>query len=137
MTEIEQAAFEALEIGQPIYFMFDKLPYEIKARSKRYLICARPLHRRVDRALIQERVEMGSFRTFTEAYDYYTRNCVPIHTIVDSIRYCRTSYNMIFNSYNFNSEASSAQCIIDLMDGKIELSHRNKIDLLIDWTKTK
>ena len=121
--------------GQLVYFKNDTLPFDVKAVSKRYAVCSRKLNRSNDADLIKNRVDMGAYASFTDAYNALKKE--PVYTIVDFRENKRSPNDRVFNSYDYFNETDCAQTIIDLMDGIINLSKRNEADLDIDWSKTK
>jgi len=123
-----------LTTGQSVYFFSDALPFEVKAISKRYAVCVRPLNRKNDAAMIKNRVEMAAYSSFLDAYKALKSS--PVYTIVDFERQICSTNNLVFNSYDYFDEGDCLKTIIALLDGEIELSHRNKADLDIDWNRT-
>jgi len=122
--------------GQWVHFLNEKLPYTVMAVSKRYAVCSRKLNKTEDKDLIQYRVEMRSYRTFTEAYNDLKTD--PVYTIIDFELNERGPDNLVFGLYDYFSKEDCLKVIIDLMDvEELSLSSRNKITLNIDWNKTK
>lgn len=100
---------DQIEVGDKVYFLSQKSPMTVKARSGRYAICTEPFYR-------QKTV-------------YYS--------ILDFETQWKAPNDLVFNIYNYEDEESINESLRDLMQGKYELSQKRGIVLDIDWDKTK
>lgn len=88
--------------GTKIWFNEEKRPYKVMVSSERYLICTKPFN-------LKKTV-------------YYT--------IVDLNDSKRGTDNRLF-SKGYETREDCLDNMVDLLDGQIEISHRNRIDLKI------
>lgn len=91
-------------IGDKIKFQNDKIPYTIKAKADRYLICTRP----------------------------YNFKSTVFYTIIDLKLLIRGANNLVFNIYDYKEQKDTEQCLKDLASGKVEVSSRNCIKLDVE-----
>lgn len=124
-----------LKVGQQVYFRNEKLPYQVKALSDRYAVVSRRLHRREDADLLHHDVEMGGYFSFTEAYNHQKDNAV--YSILDFQENLKAPDNLVLGSFDYHKEEDCQEAIRSLEKGEIELSYRNRVDLQIDWDRTK
>lgn len=120
--------------GQKVYFLDEKLPYEVKATSDRYAVVSRKLNRREDAGLLKYKVEMSAYFSFTEAFNDLKDS--PVYSIIDFKEEIKAPDNLIFTSVDYFDPEDCQKAIKMLESGEMELSHRNRVDLKIDWEKT-
>lgn len=121
--------------GQLVYFLNEKLPYKVMAVSDKYAVVSRKLHRRHDADLLKHEVKMGAYCSFTEAYNANKAN--PVYSLLDLQQSLKAPHNLIFGDFDYSSEKDCKKAIKWLESGKMELSHRNRCELNIDWGNTK
>ena len=125
---------QKLKVGQKVFFTNEKLPYEVKAVSDRYAVVSRKLHRREDAELLHHKVSMLAYFSFTEAYDDNKGN--PVYSLLDFKENLKAPDNLIFGNYDYFNSDDCEKAIKDLENGTIELSHRGRVELSIDWKRT-
>jgi hypothetical protein len=125
---------EKLIKGQNIYLTNQKLPYKIMALSERFAVCSRKLNRREDASLLHHEVKMGAFCSFTEAFNY--NKSEPVYTIIDFQENINAPDNLVLGGYDYFKEKDCKKVIKDLEKGELELSHRHRVKLSVDWDKT-
>jgi hypothetical protein len=80
--------------------------------------------------------ERGTYRVrcISERYAICTRPHNPLRTVIYSIidieRGIRGPHNLVLNVYDFRKDDGCEECLKDLIDGKIEVSSRNHVDLV-------
>lgn len=121
-------------VGNKVYFHDEKLPYNVMAVSKRYAVVSRPLNRREDAVLLHNQVKTGAYCNFTEAFEHNKQS--PIYSIVDFKKNIKSTDNLVFGLYNYSKEEECKKVIKDLEIGKIELSFRNRCELIVDIEKS-
>lgn len=119
-----------LKQGDKVYFTNDTLPYEVKVVSERYVVCVRALDKKGDRGLMEHDVRMGGYFSIEEAYNHQKDN--PVYTLLDFTELIRSPNNLVFSDYDYWKQEDCEKCIADLIAGEVELSQRNKCDLMID-----
>jgi hypothetical protein len=125
---------QKLKQGQKVFFTNETLPYEVKAVSERYAIVSRKLHRREDAGLLHHQVEMSAYSTFTEAFNANKEN--PVYSICDFKENVKAPHNLIFGNFDYFDSEDCKKAIETLEIGEMELSHRNRAELNIDWKRT-
>jgi hypothetical protein len=125
---------QKLKQEQLVFFINENLPYEVKAISDRYAIVSRKLHRREDADLLHHKVKMSAYLTFTDAFNANKEN--PVYSICDFKENIKAPDNLVFEIINYFNTEDCEKCIKMLELGEIELSHRNKVELNIDWNRT-
>ena len=116
--------------GNKIKFSFDPLPYKIMAADERYIIASRKFNKKRDWSFVKMHVEMGSFMTLKEAYEY--SKPLPIYTIADLQEKVCGPDNLVFGIHDYFSTFDCRQAIIDLHEGKMEISKRHMVELNIE-----
>lgn len=122
-----------LSVGHKIFFTGEKLPMAIMARNERYIVCSRKLSRRQDADLLWHEVNMSAYCTFTQAYE----GCkdFPVYSILDLQKNERAPDN--YGAYcDYFNHAECRNAVKMLESGRLELSHRNKSPLSIDYDRT-
>lgn len=125
---------QKLKQGQKVFFKDETLPYEVKAVSDRYAVVSRKLHRREDAELLHHQVKMSAYSTFTEAFNANKEN--PVYSICDFKENVKAPDNLVLGGYDYADEKDCQKAIRCLEDGNMELSHRNRVELNIDWKRT-
>lgn len=92
-----------VEVGDKVYIPNEKKPYKVRARDDRYIICTKPFNLR-------------------HTFWYF---------IVDLVDKWRAPDNMIFCS-GYETDEDCQERLIELQNGKIELSSRRGIPLDIN-----
>jgi hypothetical protein len=93
-----------LKIGDKIKFLLEERKYTIKAKDDRYLICTKPFNLK--------------------------KTC--LYTIIDLERLVRGANNLVFNNYDYMVQEDIEECLKDLQNGSIEVSHRNCVILDVE-----
>lgn len=117
-------------VGELVYFTDEKLPYKVMAKSDKYAIVSRSLHRREDAKIIHNMVEMQQYATFTEAYKCNKENC--IYSIVDFEKNIRSSDDLVFGVFDYSDVDDCKNVIAELHRGNIGLSLRNMVELSVN-----
>ena len=125
---------QKLKQGQKVFFTNEKLPYEVKAVSDKYAVVTRKLHRREDADLLHHQVNMSAYCSFTEAYDANKDN--PVYSLLDFKQNLKAPDNLVLGNFDYFKKEDCENAIKYLEEGKMELSHRNRIELSIDWERT-
>lgn len=125
---------KVLVVGGNISFINENLPYKIMAVSPRYAIVTRPFDRKEDDDLLAFEVERGASVSKKVAFEKIKNNVV--YSILDFNENVKGPNNLIFSHYDYKSTEDCIKCIADLEEGKIEISHRNRVELVVDWDKT-
>lgn len=112
-----------------IKFQEDSLPFDIISENERYKICTRRLNKIKDSELIRDKVETGAFCSFQEAYNYLKYSSV--YTIVDLKEQIRGSDNYVIWDIDYSKKEDCKKLLQRLNTGEVEISHRNRIKLLI------
>lgn len=120
--------------GQKVFFTNEKLPMTVKAVSERYAVVTRKLHRREDAELLHHEVKMAAYLTFTEAFNANKEN--PVYSLLDFQEKIKAPDNLVFGNFDYFNEKDCQKAIKDLEKGKMELSHRGRVELSIDWGRT-
>lgn len=123
-----------LKLKQKIYFLECNLPYKVKAISDNFAICTRKINRKEDADLLKHEVVNGGFLHIDQAWKHF-KGC-PIYTILDFKKEKRGTHNLIFNLYDFSIQEDIDKCLEDLESGKIELSRRGAIHIIINAAET-
>lgn len=126
--------FSIFNVGKKVYFKDEKLPYNVMASSERYAIASRKIHRREDADLIHYKVEMGAYISFKEAFEANKDN--PVYSIVDFNKNIRGAENFVFGIYDYFKESDCDKAIKDLESGLMEISHRHRCELFVDFEKS-
>jgi hypothetical protein len=121
-------------VGKKVYFTNEKLPYNIKAVSKRYAVVSRKLNRIEDAKLLHFQVEMGAYFTFTEAFN--DNKDAPVYSLIDFKENMRSPDNLVFGVFDYFNEHDCQKAIKYLETGKMELSKRNKSELSVDMERS-
>jgi len=96
-----------INVETKIRFGADKQFYKVKACNNRFAICTRP----------------------------YNPKHTVYYTIIDLAMLIRGTNNLIFNSYDYTDQKDIDLCLKELMKGKVEISHRNNVQLDISEIK--
>ena len=121
------------KISQKIYFKDEKLPFKVMAFSKNYVVVSRKLHRRQDAELLHHEVKNGAYSSFTDVYNNFKDAAV--YSILDLKNKVRASDNLIFGIYDYGLESDCKKAIKALEQDEIQLSHKTKVDLNIDFER--
>lgn len=92
-----------IRVGDKLKFKEEGHRYVVRAMNERYIICTKP----------------------------FNLNNTYFYTIVDFQEKIRGAHNVIFDSYK-DTDQSFKLMLRHLIDGTIEISHRNRIDLNIE-----
>jgi len=95
---------EVLSIGKKIKFSREKKPYYIRAMNDRFIICTKPFN-------LQKTV---------------------LYTIIDLQKNIRGTENLIF-CMGFETDEDCNEALERLTNGETEVSHRNRIELDIEY----
>lgn len=120
--------------GKKVFFTNEKLPFNVMAVSERYAVVSRKLNRREDAELLHYQVKMNAYLTFTEAFNANKDN--PVYSLLDFKENVKAPHNLIFGDFDYFKTKDCEKAIKWLEKGKMELSHRNRCELSIDWDKT-
>jgi hypothetical protein len=112
-------------LGRKIFFENEKLPYTIKGYNRRFVIATRKMHRRHDSDVIHKHAKDRFPMSFTKAFEDIKD--VPIYTIIDLEIGMRSSRNLVFNVYDFNSTQGIDELLRNLNDGATKLSEKNAV----------
>lgn len=123
-----------LKTGQQVFFTREKLPMTVMATSERYAVVSRKLHRREDADLLHHQVKMSAYFSFTEAFNDLKDH--PVYSILDFEENIKGSDNMILGGFDYSEEKDCANAIKALQKGRMEISHRCRTELNINWEKT-
>lgn len=93
--------------GDKIYFKGEKLPYVVKACDERWVICTKP----------------------------FNLKHTVFYTILDLVENIRGTNNWIFNPYDYKVQEDIEQCLLDLQNGEVEITRRNRVHLSISEHK--
>lgn len=128
--------YSDLKDGQKIYFVGEKIPMELIARSENYGCVVRSLDIDEDFKLLSHQVEVGAYSDCKSALEGLKDS--PVYSLLDFRNEKRAPSNMIFagDLYDFWSKRGCRKACLDLERGKHELSRRNGCDLRIDWKRT-
>ena len=124
-----------LKINQEIFFIGENLPYKVMSTSNRYCVVSRKLNKKEDRGLLDFRVEMNAYSSFSEAYNHLKDS--PVYSLLDFQENYRAPSNLIFDHFNYFDHNDCNEVIKWLESGDMKLSYRNKISLNIDWDRIK
>lgn len=105
-----------------IKFKDEKLPYKVRARSDRYMVCTREIDLDEDADLL------GKYPK-----DKLKEMC--IYTIVDKQADKRSTTNRIFEFTDFTKDKECGKLMLELIRGEVELSRRNAVDLFVEYIK--
>ena len=110
-NQLYKEILKFLEVGDKIYIKGEKRGFEIKARNERYLICTKPFNPK---------------KTVT-------------YTILDSEELINSTNNFVFNIYDYSIQKDVEESLVDLIEGKYELSQRRQVNTvnLIDRFKKR
>lgn len=92
------------KVGDLIKFFEEKQRYTVQAAGKRYLVCTKP----------------------------FNPKKTVLYTIVDLEDKWRSTNDLVFNSYDYETPEGCALCLRDLERNKVGLSRRNRVPLLIE-----
>ena len=126
--------FKNLKDGQKIYFVGEKIPMELIARTENYGCVVRSLDIDEDFELLSHKVEMNAYLDCESALNDL-KDC-PVYSLLDFREEKRAPSNLVFPDYDFWSKEDCKKAVEDLEKGKHELSRRNGCDLVIDWERT-
>lgn len=126
--------YQNLKESQKIYFVGEKLPMELIARTENYGVVVRSLDFKEDSDLLKFEIERGCAMNFQEAFD--TNKDSPVYSLLDFQEEKRAPSNLVFCNYDFWSKKDCVQAVQDLENGVHELSRRHGTDLNIDWDRT-
>lgn len=95
-----------------IKFQEEKKKYRIVCEDDRYMICTKP----------------------------FNPQKTVLYTLVDKVEKIRSTNNLVFNDYDYALKEDCERCLSDLNKGiddfdGVQLSHRNRIALNIEWIK--
>ena len=100
---------EMVNLGDKVWFEGEKRPYTVVACNERFIICTKPFN---------------------------LRHTV-LYTILDLKEGIRGTHDLILNPYDFMVQEDIDECLADLVSGKIEISHRNRVQVLVCEIKGK
>lgn len=123
-----------LKKNQTVYFIGESIPMKVLAVSERYAVCVRKLDKSEDRDLLEFEVKQGARLSIKDAYDNLKEN--PVYTILDFQEQIRGSDNYVFGMYDYFDGKDCQAAINDIESGGMEISHRNSVQLNIDWERT-
>lgn len=128
--------YSNLKEGQKIYFIGEKIPMELIARTENHGCVVRSLDIEEDFDLLAHKVETGAYLDCETALEAMKDS--PVYSLLDFVNEKRAPSNMIFagDLYDFWSKRGCRKAVIDLDRGKHELSRRNGTDLHIDFSRT-
>ena len=109
MTNEELEKYDSIELNDKVYFLSQKTPMTVKARSKRYIILTEPFYRQ---------------RTF-------------YHSIIDLDQGIKAPNDRIISPYDYSNQVDIDMCLYDLIHGKVEVSQKRSMEIDIDWEKTQ
>lgn len=121
-------------VGKKVYFTNEKLPYKVMAVSERYAVVSRPLNRREDANLLHYQVEMGAYRTFTEAFEHNKQS--PVYSLIDFEENIKAPDDLVFGIYDYSKVTDCKKVIKELEKGELKLSHRNRFELSVDMGRS-
>ena len=121
-------------VGKKVYFSDEKLPYNVMAVSKRYALVSRKLNRREDAELIHHMVKMSAYLSFTQAYN--DNKDTPVYSVIDFTENKRSSNNLVFGIFDYFDEVDCKKAIGYLETGGMELSSRDKAELVVDFKRS-
>lgn len=101
MTDVDEPL--VLRVGAKIQFADENGTYTVRAMSERYAICTKPFNPQ---------------RTV-------------IYSIIDIQEMMRGPNNLVLNIYDYKTDKGCEESLADLVDGKVELSRRNSIPLVL------
>ena len=104
--QVHKSKLEHLPVGARIWFLDEKRPYHVRARSWRYLICTKP----------------------------FNLKHTVLYTVVDIVNGIRGTEDLIFSA-GAETLADCKAMLERLMDGETEISRRNKVMLEITFIK--
>ena len=123
-----------LKLNQEVFFIGENLPMKVKAISDRYAICSRNLDRKEDDDLLAFEVKRGAVSSKKEAFDKLKDN--PVYSILDFDEEVRGADNYIFSKFDYADSEECSEAIEELNNEEMEISHRNRVKLNINWEKT-
>jgi len=126
---------QKLKKGQEVYFIGEKLPMKVKELSEKFAICTRKLNKRQDAGLLHRQVETGAYISFTEAYNDQKEEM--IYTIIDFKNNIRGAHNLVIGGCDFKDQKEMKDFLIDLENGEVEISYRNRCEYNLDFEKFK
>lgn len=123
-----------LKQGQTIFFKNEIPGMHIKAINECYAVCLRELHIEYDKDILEHEVRREAFSTIEDAYAAARK--WPIYTCLGFDEKIKGAHNLVFNLYDFDTPEGCEKLVTDLSTGDTEISHRNRVELEIDWTRT-
>jgi hypothetical protein len=124
-----------LNQGQEVYFIGEKAPMILNEINENYAICTRSIHRRHDADILKDKVEMGGYCTFTEAYNDLKDSL--IYSILDFKNNIKGPHNSWGYGIEKKTLKKDAKEILKALESnEIEISRRNSCQLNIDWEMT-
>jgi len=123
-----------LKQNQKVFFKNENLPYNVMAVSEQYAVVSRKLDKIVDDNLLLFEVKRGSYPTEEIAFNANKEN--PVYSILDFKNNIKAPHNKVFNDFDMFKVEDCQNLINSLEKGETELSHRNRVDLFIDWDTT-
>lgn len=93
----------SLKVGDRIRFAGEQKLYNVMAVNKRFAICTKPMN----------------------LYD------TVLYTILDNKVGMRGTNNLVFNKYDYSTQADIDRCLKDLQFGSIAVSGRNRVPIEI------
>jgi hypothetical protein len=130
----KRSAEQIFSVGNKVYFTNEKLPYKVMAVSERYAVVSRPLNRREDAELLHHQVEMGAYLTLSEAFEHNKQT--PVYSLIDFKENVRAPDNLVFGFYDYSKESDCEKVIKALENCELELSHRTRCELSIDFDRS-
>lgn len=129
-------SYEKLKDGQKVFFIGEKIPMELIARTENYGCVVRSLDIDEDFELLSYQVENGAYLDCENALEALKDS--PVYSLLDFREEKKAPSNMLFagDLYDFWSKRGCKKACIDLERGNHELSRRNGCDLQIDWERT-
>lgn len=124
-----------LKQGGEIFFVGEKLPYNIMAISERFAVVSRKACKKEDNNLLKHEVKMGSFLNIDEAFEYYKNH--PIYSLVNFEKKIKGSSIYFMKDVDYFSKKDCEQVLNELEIGEEEISRRNSVVFEIDFDKMK
>lgn len=123
-----------IQTGMLIFFLNEKLSYEVVGVNSRYVVAIRKLNRRQDADILHRMVETGAYMFFSLAWDGCKDD--PVYTILDTKNNFRSSHNLVMNPYDFKNNDDINELLDDLNSGETKLSNRHIAHYNIDFNRT-
>ena len=113
------ATADALQVGSKVRFWNDPIEFTVRSRDSRYIVLTGT--REWDYGDDPEHAECP-----VEENDFQ-------YCIVDLVEKRRGPHNMIFNLYDFETDAGCDECLSDLQSDSIAVSHRTSRSVPLEF----